>query len=277
MKLLWFYTSKACSTSFIIEPAREERIDNILRVDIPRVAFQSPFLMDCLLATSALQLELLGQDVDVFRAVRYRTCAFQGYRKAITEAKPETFPAIIACSILLTNLSSHMFREEGTEELYIINWMTVWRGISHVIDLVSPRRIWESGMAELFLRPCVDPNQSAFYIPSNLLSIVSSIGPQDPDYPHIGTYYAALRYLGSLYFNLSQNSEPVMNLRILTWFTYLPEPYVELCRARRPRALIILAYYLVFMKMMDSIWDWPWGPFTSSPVTSDAMSATAGY
>ncbi|UPK99758.1 hypothetical protein LCI18_010693 [Fusarium solani-melongenae] len=233
MKLLWFYTSK---------------------VDIPRIAFSSPFLMDCLLATSALQLELMGQDVDMYRAVRYRSHAFHGYRKAIAEAKPETFPAIIACSILLTNLASHMFREEGTEQLYIINWMTLWRGISHVIDLVSPRRIWESGLAELFLRPCVDPNQSAFYIPSHLLSVVASIEPGDEDHPSIGTYYAALRYLGSLYFNLSKNTEPVMNLRILTWFTYLPESYVELCRKRRPRALIILAHYLVFIKLMDTIW-----------------------
>ncbi|EEU37651.1 uncharacterized protein NECHADRAFT_53539 [Fusarium vanettenii 77-13-4] len=254
MKLLWFYTSRACSTTFIIEPAREARVTNILKVDIPRIAFSSPFLMDCLLATSALQLELLGQDVDMYRAVRYRSHAFHGYRKAIAEAKPETFPAIIACSILLTNLASHMFREEGTEQLYIINWMTLWRGISHVIDLVSPKRIWESGLAELFLRPCVDPNQSAFYIPSHVLSVVASIEPGDEDHPSIGTYYAALRYLGSLYFNLSKNSEPVMNLRILTWFTYLPESYVELCRKRRPRALIILAHYLVFIKLMDTIW-----------------------
>lgn len=254
MELLWFYTSKACGTSCIIEPAREARITHILKVDIPRIALSSPFLMDCLLATAALQLELMGQDIDTYRAVRYRSHAFHGYRKAIAEAKPESFPSIIACSILLTNLASHMFREEGTEELYIINWMTLWRGISYVIDLVSPRRIWESGLAELFLRPCVDPNQSAFYIPGQLLSVVSSIGPEDLDYPHISTYYAALRYVGSLYFNLPKSSEPVMNLRILTWFTYLPESYVELCRKRRPRALIILAHYLVFIKLMDTMW-----------------------
>ncbi|KAF1811473.1 hypothetical protein P152DRAFT_57145 [Eremomyces bilateralis CBS 781.70] len=254
MKLLWFYTTTTYRYCFAIQDGRAKRIDDILKVKIPRHAFEFPFLMDCLLATSALQLQLLNQDIQPSRAVRYRVRALEGYRMAINKARPETFPALIACSLLITNLSSQMFREESTSELHIVDWMVVWRGISLMIDMVSPRRLWELGMAELFLRPSIDLNEAAFHIPSDLLSVISSIKMDDPEYSDIGTYYTTLKYLGSLYSALSEGLSPIVTLRILTWSTFIPEAFVELGRQRQPRALIILAHYLIFMKTIDDLW-----------------------
>ncbi|KAH7146189.1 hypothetical protein EDB81DRAFT_869082 [Dactylonectria macrodidyma] len=254
MKLLWFYTTNAETTRTVYEDGRSTRINHILKSQIPRLAFETPFLMDCLLATSALQLQLLDQDIDTSRAVRYRARACQGYRQAIEEARPETFPALIACSLLLTNLSSHMFREEETKQLYIVDWMIFWRGICLVIKMVSPQGLWESGMAELFFRPSIDPNQAALHIPSNLLNMVSTIELGDPEYQNLTTYHTTLLYLGSLYHNLLNGFSPTMSLRVVTWFTFLPEDFIELCRQRKPRALVILGHYLMFLKTIDVWW-----------------------
>ncbi|GJD02087.1 C6 zinc finger domain protein [Colletotrichum higginsianum] len=253
MKLLWFYTTNTFA-SFATQAGQVKRVDDILKIKIPSHAFESPFLMDCLLGTSALQLQHLKQDIAPSRALRYRARAFEGYRKAIEEGKPETFPALIATSLLLTALSSQMFREEGTKDLYIIDWMIVWRGIGLMIDMATPQTLWDSGLADLFVRPPINLDEAAKHIPNNLLFMISSIRPGDPDYDHISTYYDTLKYLGSLYAALVHGFNPVMTLRVVTWFTFIPKAFVELGRQKRPRALVILAHYLMFIKVARNLW-----------------------
>ncbi|TDZ40341.1 Sterol uptake control protein 2 [Colletotrichum trifolii] len=253
MKLLWFYTTNTFQ-SFATQAGTVKRIDDILKVRIPALAFESPFLMDCLLGTSALQLQHLGQDIAPSRALHYRARAFEGYRKAIEEGRPETFPALIATSLLLTALSSQMFREDGTKDLYIIDWMVVWRGIGLMIDVATPQTVWESGLAELFFRPPIDLDKAARHIPNHLLFMISSIHPGDPEYDDVATYYDSLKYLGSLYSELAHGFGPIMTLRVVTWFTFVPKAFVELGRQRRPRALVILAHYLMFVKAVQTLW-----------------------
>jgi hypothetical protein len=45
-----------------------------------------------------------------------------------------------------------------------------------------------------------------------------------------------------------------MVLRIVTWSTVLPNRLLELARASRPRALVILAHYATFLKLLQDIW-----------------------
>jgi hypothetical protein len=253
MQLLWFYTTTTFA-SFAVEAGRAPNIDNILKVRIPQEAFHSPFLMNCLFGLSALHLQSLKQDIDPSRAVMYRAKAFEGYRKAIEEAKPETFPALLASSLLLTALASQMFREKDTKELYIIDWMVVWRGIGLIVDLISPQKLWESGMAELFFRPPIDLNRAALSIPNNLLFMISSIKMDSPEYENVAIYYDTLKYLGSLYAELQNGFGPIMNLRIITWFTFLPKPFIELARQKKERALVIVAHYLIFTKLVEDLW-----------------------
>ncbi|KAF4461047.1 C6 zinc finger domain [Fusarium albosuccineum] len=256
MELLWFYTKNTASASFVFQAERLDRIYDILKVQIPRNAFQHPFLMDCLLAISALQMQHLNQNMDALRAIHHRARAFEGYRKAVQEAKPETAFALIACSMLFTCLSSHIFREEHGRDLdlHVLDWMVVWRGISPVIDMVSPRRLWELGMAELFFRPSIDLNKAAFYIPNSLLHMMACIGEDDPECPDVGTYYLTLQYLGSLYMSLQDGFSPELTSRIITWPTFVPEEFVALARKKQPRALIILAHWLLFIKTIDYLW-----------------------
>ncbi|CAK7238939.1 MAG: hypothetical protein STHCBS139747_000360 [Sporothrix thermara] len=253
MKLLWFYTAKGFD-AFAAEAGRHPKVDEIMQVTIPRHAFTSRFLMDCLLALSALELQLLNQPIEPSRVLMYRARAFAGYRKAVEEATPETYPALLACSLLLCALSSEMFRDAESTPLYILDWMVVWRGIGLIVRIIDPDELFKSGMYMLFARPPVNLDSSTKHIPNQLLFMVTSIRQDEPDFMYIETYYETLKFLGSLYRELEVGIGRILNLRTITWFTFLPKGFVDVARERRPRALIILAHYLVFVKLCGRLW-----------------------
>ncbi|XXG97519.1 alpha-1,4-glucan branching enzyme [Hypoxylon texense] len=254
MKMLWFFTTHGYHF-FSIQTGRSMVVDHILQVKLVQHAFESPFLMDCLMAVSSLHLQSLGQPIPLQRALAYRTKAFTGYRKAIENADPQDFPALIATSLLMIAVSSQMFREPDGKPLYIIDWMQVWRGIGLIVEIVSPRVLQESGMAVLFYRPPVDLGKATSYIPNNLLFMVASIQPGDTDDGHQQTYYDMLKYLGSLYQELKDHGfNPILDLRILSFFTFIPKAFVPFAQEHRPRALIMLAHYLCFAKLCPDVW-----------------------
>jgi hypothetical protein len=253
MRMLWFYTLNTYN-SFSIETGRSTVIDNVLKVKLVEYAFQSPFLMHCVMGLSAAHLQHLKQDVSPQRAVAYRARAFEGYRQAIQMAKPKDHPALLACSLLMTALSSQMFREPDGKPLYIIDWMQLWRGIGVIVELISPQSIVESGLAVLFYRPPMDLEKCSRYIPNNLLFMVTSIAPGDDDYEYQNIYYEALQYLGSLYMELEKGFSPILDLRVVTFFTFIPKSFIPLARDLRPRALILLAHYAAFAKLNQKIW-----------------------
>lgn len=254
MKLLWYYTT-ATASSFTTDSTQPDSPSNCaLRVRMLQIAFQTPFLMDSLLALTCMHMQTLGQDCDMSRALIYRVRSYEGYRRAIEEARPETFPALIANSLILTALSSQNFRGDEGKDLYIIDWLIVWRGIGLVIDLMGLERLFDSGLYVLFNRPVMDLEKAAVAIPSNLLAMVSTITVDDPDYVDVKVYFETLRYLGSLYATLRDGLDSVMILRIITWFTFLPRRFVYLVRMCRPCALVIIAYYSVFLKLIHYSW-----------------------
>lgn len=253
MRMLWFYTAETYN-SFSIEGGRSPVIDRVLKVKVVEHAFECPFLMQCILGLSALQLKVLKQEVPREKTVAYQSRAFEGYRAAIEAAKPSEYPALLACSLLMCGLSSQMFREADTKPLYIVDWMIVWRGIGLIVEIVTPQSIKESGLAVLFYRPPIDLEKTALHIPGNLLFMVTSIKPGDPDYEFQQLYYEVLKYLGSLYLELQHGFSPILDLRIITFFTFIPKGFIPLAKEYRPRTLVILAHYLAFAKLNDHIW-----------------------
>ncbi|KAL7624523.1 hypothetical protein AAE478_006088 [Parahypoxylon ruwenzoriense] len=218
MKMLWFYATQGFQF-FSIQSGRSALVDHVLQVKVVQHAFQSPFLMDCLMAVSSLHLQSINQPIPTHRAASYSLRAFKGYRNAIESANPSDFPALIACSLLMIAVSSQMFRDPQGKPLYIIDWMQVWRGIGLIVEIVSPVVLQESGMAVLFYRPPVDLEKATTYIPNNLLFMITSIRPGDADYGHQQTYYDMLKYLGSLYQEIREHGfNPIFNLRIITFF-----------------------------------------------------------
>ncbi|GAB1313068.1 Sterol regulatory element-binding protein ECM22-like protein 2 [Madurella fahalii] len=254
MRLLWFYTANTwVSYSSGALPFRN--VDEILTVNVVQHAFANHFLMNSLLALSAMHLSHCGipnMGVSRSREFFYRSKAFETYRKAVEAADPPTFPALVACSLLLCGLSTDGFRGEDAKPLYILDWMVLWRGINTIVMVTGLPTLFQAGVAGLIYRPEVDLNASAHHVPPHLLSTVASIEQDDPEFLYVQHYHLTLKYLGSLYLELSNGLSQMLLLRIMTFFTYLPSEFVDAARERHPRALIILAHYLVFAKYSPS-------------------------
>ncbi|KAK4239250.1 hypothetical protein C8A03DRAFT_14339 [Achaetomium macrosporum] len=247
MRLLWFYTT-ATYASFSTS-LRQRDVEVVLKVHVVQHAFANPFLMDCLLGLSAMHINHLGlHNMGVSRTheIYYRAKAFETYRRAVEAADPATFPALLAASLLLCGLSTHVFRGEDARSLSILDWMVIWRGIGTIAELTKLPQLARPGLAQLLIRPDVDLVASSQFVPSHLLFMVTSIRDGDPDVPLVKGYYNALQVLGSLYLELSKGISELLLLRIATFFTFLPSQFIDAARQKRPRALVILAHYLVF-------------------------------
>jgi hypothetical protein len=258
MRLLWFYTTDT-SASFSVEQGYKVPANAVMRTALVQHAFENPFLMDTLFALASLHLQFLGDGrIDVQRAAAYRAKSFAGFKMAVEDPHPDRLPALIANSLIITAVSTYAFREPDCKELYILDWMVVWRGIGIMINLMGFVEFRQSDVLPLFSRPPIDLDGATGTVPVQLLLMISSINandPSDPDHADAATYYTALTYLGALYHHLrSEGFGPIMKLRIITWFTYLPAHFIELARNRRPRALVIIAHYTAFLKLTTDVW-----------------------
>ncbi|KAI0876367.1 hypothetical protein GGS24DRAFT_488678 [Hypoxylon argillaceum] len=251
MKMLWFYTTYSYQ-AFSINAGHSPRVDYSLRVKMVEHAFRSPFLMETLKALSALHLRTLNQSVPNHKLATYQANAFSGYRNAIETADPKDFPALLGCSLFTIAMSSQTFRDPNGKRLFIVDWISMWRGIGLIIELITPQAVQDSGLAHMFYRPPIDIEKTAQYIPNNLLFMVTSIKHGDPDYGYQKEYYGFLKYLGSLYMELIEHGfGPVLDLRIITLFSFCPRPLLPLAKQLRPRILIIVAHWICFVKLMN--------------------------
>ncbi|KAL2116943.1 hypothetical protein VTJ04DRAFT_9111 [Mycothermus thermophilus] len=252
MRLLWFYTT-ATYASFSTGPLPERSVDVILKVNVVQHAFEHEFLMNCILGLSAMHANHLGvRSIGVSHAheMLFRSRAFEAYRKAVAAADPATFPALLATSLLMCGLSTHMFRGEDARPLAILDWIVLWCGIGEIIRITKLPTASRPGIGALFWRPPVDYEASAQHIPSTLLFMLTTIKPTDPEYPLVQHYHTTLRLLGSLYRELATAGLTArLLLRVVTFPTFLPKEVVDAARARKPRALVIIAHYLVWAKM----------------------------
>jgi hypothetical protein len=68
-------------------------------------------------------------------------------------------------------------------------------------------------------------------------------------------YCKVLDTLGILYASLKQDGlGPELYIRIVSWCSYIDQEFTDCATQRRPRALIIMAYYLVFIKVIKGLW-----------------------
>lgn len=186
--------------------------------------------------------------------IHYRARAFETYRKAVEAADPATYPALLATSLLLCGLSTHVFRGDEAKPLSILDWLTLWKGIGAIIQVIQLQQIYKAGIANLVFRPGVDLDESARCLPNYLLFMVASIIEGDPDFPLVPIYYRTLQYLGSLYLELEKGLGQMLLLRAVTLPTFFSKQFIDAAREKRPRALVILAHYLIFLRFRPTLW-----------------------
>ncbi|PKS12248.1 hypothetical protein jhhlp_001548 [Lomentospora prolificans] len=256
MKLMWWYSTYGYLSYSAGPLGQPASVNRVLQVDIPQLAFKgcNRFLMDILLSMSACHMMTVKQDITPQRTTAYRARALQAYREAVTRITPETHPAVLAASLFLTAVAAQAFREEDTKELYILDWMTVWRGIGIFLQMSATDTTYHRGMRDIFFRPVLNLVTAAEFIPEDLSRLLASISEDDDEYPLREYHALTLKFLGALHAELLNGLAPITQLLILTWTTYLPQPSVDAMKRKQPYALIMLARYLPFLKLVDSWW-----------------------
>lgn len=156
MRLIMHYTTKTY-TSLSSWTGAEPRVTHLLSVKLLEHALGVPFLLDGILGLTAMHMNFLGRtDAPPALAAMYRARAMAGYRAAIEAADPATFPALLASSLIICGLASAEFRGPDAKPLFILDWLTVWRGIALMIQMTRVRTVANSGLAVLFYRPQIN-------------------------------------------------------------------------------------------------------------------------
>lgn len=234
------------------------RACNTLLISVPQLAFEHNFLLNGILGIASLQVQrqypgsvLVKRETDV-----YRTKAVKGFREAIGSIKSGSnlYEAALIMSILLIVLYSTGDALEK-DELLIVNWLVLYRGLSTIMSMEDPKYIESLSVSPIFIRePTTLMTLPA--IPRILVEMFAGIHPLDPDYPVLECWCRVLDALGSLYASLQQDGlfSQALHTRIIAWPSYTTPEFTTSARERRPRVLVVLTYYLAFLKLVRGLW-----------------------
>lgn len=231
--------------------------DHVLLLEVPSLAFENPFLLNCMLGIASLHTQHLLPDPRAAEAQTslYRAKALSGYREALADITWGTrkYEAALINSILVVILCSQDYAvEEG--DLLVVNWLVLYQGLSSLISLDQWDALASLSVAAIFRRE-FEPLKTAAVIPTTLVSMVQGILPLDADFELLEHYCKALDALAMLYAQLQESGlGPALSIRVITWPSWISQEFVIAAQERRPRAIIIMAYYIVFTRLVKDLW-----------------------
>ncbi|EPE27129.1 Zn2/Cys6 DNA-binding protein [Glarea lozoyensis ATCC 20868] len=230
---------------------------SVLLLRVPQLAFENDYLLNCILGISSLHIEHLNPQkiYNQKQTSKYRSKALLGFRQAIASAEkqPINWEAGLIMSILLLALCSKD-NIDGTNGFTIVNWVVLYRGLAAIIMMKSYDAIQTTGVKPIFRRELREL-RFAPVVPRNLVKLLEGISPSDSDFEYLEPYCNVLDALGILYGSLSQDGvAPELWVRVISWPSYTSQEFTNCAVEQRPRALIILAHYLCFIKLIQGLW-----------------------
>ncbi|KAH7370880.1 hypothetical protein BKA65DRAFT_25639 [Rhexocercosporidium sp. MPI-PUGE-AT-0058] len=266
--------------------------DGVLQMEVPILAFEFDFLQDCMLGIASLHAQQLLPDPQQAQkqTAIYRARALSSFRNALTNLRWGTrkYEAALITSLLLVLLCSKDYSMDDGE-LIAVNWLILYRGLSSVINLKTYEHIMSLSVSPIFRRELA-PLKESPVIPKVLMNMVREIEPDDPDFPMLVCYCKALDALGLLYGQLRETGTgPALSIRVITWPSFIQHDFAAAAQKKRPRVLVILAFYMVFMRLVRDLWwvdgiaqqefgtlikllDRRWLPYVEIPIKAMMMS-----
>lgn len=228
-----------------------------LLLAVPQLAFENDFLLNGILGIASLQLQRQSPGSELARKTTdiYRVKAISGFRQALSRIEPGSslYEAALIMAVLLVVLNSKDYDyEEG--ELLIVNWLQLYRGLSVIMTMGEPDNVKTLSVWPIFRRDFV-PLKTPPAVPRILVELFQGINPLDPDFPKLECWCRVLDALGLLYGSLQQDGlSPELYVRVIAWPSYTTQEFASSARERRPRVLVVLTYYLSFLKLVKGLW-----------------------
>ncbi|SPO07724.1 uncharacterized protein DNG_10419 [Cephalotrichum gorgonifer] len=236
-----------------------ERALKVLRMDVPRLAFEHPFLMETLLCTAIIHLECTGVGSAGPEISIYRYRAIRSFRKEIENVTAHNLRALVMASTLLAATTLAADRVMNYSGLWITNWLAMPQGPRALLlrrDGLPFDRTEEYGTP-----PCVHTMGRMTDVPApvtipDVLEEVLRISHDEDDWLFRQDLREAATGIGELFGALlTPQLKPWFHLKIRSWpYTFASGRFVELIRRSRPRALIIAAYYMAFLAFLPDVW-----------------------
>ena len=233
----------------------------ILRLVVPQLAFENEFLLNAILGISCLHLQQVVPTPALIQAQtnRYRAETLRGFRDVLMQftaepARTAKYEAALIMSVLLVLLYAKGC-DFDEDEIAVLQWLVLYQGLGAIIAM-RPKPQYFSGLAvEPFFRRQLKDLRSQPLVPRILLNMLQEVTPFDSDFDKLQDYCTVLDSIGLLYATLSEDGlSDNLSLRVITWPSYATLGFTDSVKAKQPRALIILAYYLVFLKLVRTIW-----------------------
>lgn len=229
-------------------------------IDLIKCVLTAPFLMNQILALSALHLSILCPEKQEFykhHASQLQTHALSGFNSVQMDVTPATcVPMFFFSSILAMHvLSEKLLYRPPTFENFLddfIHSLRMHRGVRAVTNQSWPL------LLETPLKSFLEAEGNALEQATpgteclELLSFVDAI----PFDSAIGnTYRTAAEYLQTAFNGCRKPSPHASAISpMMSWLVTVPPAYIDLLSERRPEALVILSYFAVLLHNHHETW-----------------------
>lgn len=244
-----------------------EPVSLVLKINLPRLAFEHEFLMDAILLVAVVHMACTESVPNGPLPVYfYRHQALRSLRQAVAEIKPETSGPVLGASALLATASFAADRIAGQSGLWMTNWLTLVLGQRNFRGTQA-----SEGYPHPF-SPLARPRRTDdMPSPSNLYGAFADIpGPgvvptdiqraldrlSDADWVYLDPLRSAAQDLGRLISALDGiHEDSWLEKQVKSWaWDMVPAEFLELVRRSHPQALVILVHYLAVFKLMPDVW-----------------------
>ena len=234
------------------------------RINAPQVAFQHDCLMRGILAISALHLgELKPERKDYYAhlAGRQQDAALSAFRPIMSDTNETNCDAFFGLSSLIVvygfaapkasdSLGLFSYSGDDSDE-----WLPLIRGVNSIILNVWPY-VKRGRLSGLLHDHQQEPPQTDLpaVLQEQLLNLEDLCAVSDGQ-EAIAAYKQALEALQICFIRM--NNRPMYECEVsiaFLWPVMIPQDYISLLNARKPAALIILAYYCIILHHLDYYW-----------------------
>ncbi|KAI9647357.1 hypothetical protein NHQ30_003742 [Ciborinia camelliae] len=258
LKLMHHYTATTSKT--LSNDASQEVAWSI---NVPSLAYDSPFLMDAILAVSALHLRILQpEDRSLVRASHsYMASALAQYSSLLHQGPSESNAEALFCTAALIAFQASASRcvqngiDGDSDSGYVLPlaWFHSFQGVKTVVItswkwLRNSDKIFPiiNGQPPLVLD--LDPERRGFFAP--LLDGIE----QEPSSSEASLDSDTKRAYEHAVAMLNWAHQKPGRPRILGFAATVSRRYIELLRDQDPRALVIAACFFAMTRIVDDIW-----------------------
>ncbi|KAL4748345.1 hypothetical protein BDW72DRAFT_180742, partial [Aspergillus terricola var. indicus] len=251
-----------CTISNVTTPL----IQQVMRREMVHVAFDTPYLMYTLLGCGVLHMNRIspGDESRELGEAYFWQRAVQLYSAALQHpVNQQNISGLISASILIgvTTLAplrfeiqdSWVFTGRGSD----LNWLAIQGGLACIIKHAGqyiPGSIWGVPFSQSHELECrlfryeITKGREGLHP-----ELADLCGITDETDDQTSLYWSPIKLL-TPFLELEVSAETAS--QCTTWMGRLEPPFVNLCRERDPRALVIFAYW---MGLMCSLAEWvPW-------------------